>query len=98
MQIESIKLSPVGSRILDKQPSGVEGEKPFGQFLSQAINDVNKLQKSAEAASIDLAAGKIQDIAQVAIVQGKADLALQLTMQVRNKVVDAYQEIMRMSV
>jgi flagellar hook-basal body complex protein FliE len=97
MQIESIKLSPIGSRIVDQQ-TPASGEKPFGEFLSDAIKDVNGLQKNAEAASVDLAAGKIQDVAQVAIAQGKADLALQLTLQVRNKVVEAYQEIMRMPV
>lgn len=98
MQIESIKLSPIGSRIVDQQLPAASGEKTFGQFLTDAIKDVNSLQKGAEQASIDLAAGKIQDIAQVAIAQGKADLALQLTLQVRNKVVDAYQEVMRMTV
>lgn len=98
MQIEAIKLSPIGSRIIDQHTPNVSGEKSFGQFFSDAIKDVNTLQKSAETASVDLAAGKIQDVAQVTIAQSKADLALQLTMQVRNKVVDAYQEIMRMSV
>ncbi|MCE5284793.1 MAG: flagellar hook-basal body complex protein FliE [Pelosinus sp.] len=98
MQIESIKLSPIGSRIIDQHTPNVSGDKTFGQFLSDAVKDVNSLQKSAETASVDLAAGKIQDIAQVAIAQSKADVALQLTLQVRNKVVDAYQEIMRISV
>lgn len=98
MQIDPIKLSPIGSRIIDKVTPSIDGEKSFGQFLSNAIKDVNTLQKNAETASIDLAAGKIQDVAQVAIAQEKANVALQLTLQVRNKVVEAYQEIMRISV
>lgn len=70
----------------------------FGKILAEALSDVNKLQKNAEKASVDLAAGKLQDISQVTIATEKASIALQLTMQVRNKVVDAYQEIMRMQV
>jgi flagellar hook-basal body complex protein FliE len=98
MRIESIKLSPIGSRIIDNQIPVANGDKSFGQFLSEAIKDVNDLQKSAQQASTDLAAGKIQDVAQVAIAGEKAGIALQLTLQVRNKVLDAYQEVMRMSV
>ena len=45
-----------------------------------------------------LAAGELEDISQAVVASEKADIALQLTLQVRNKVVDAYQEIMRMQV
>ena len=48
--------------------------------------------------SAKLATGKIEDISQVTIAAEKASIALQLTMQVRNKVMDAYQEVMRMQV
>lgn len=72
--------------------------KSFGAVLHDALNGVNTLQKQAEQASIDLAAGRVDDVAQVAIATEKASLALQLTIQVRNKVLDAYQEVMRMQV
>jgi flagellar hook-basal body complex protein FliE len=70
----------------------------FGQLLTNALSDVNKVQLDAKQASIDLAAGKIQDVSEAVIATEKASIALQLTMQVRNKVIDAYQEIMRMQV
>ena len=70
----------------------------FGQLLTNALGDVNKVQLDAKQASIDLAAGKIQDVSEAVIATEKASIALQLTMQVRNKVIDAYQEIMRMQV
>ena len=73
-------------------------EKTFGQMLSEVLNDVNDLQNTAEKASYNLAAGNIQDISEVTVATEKARLALQLTMQVRSKVIDAYQEIMRMQV
>jgi flagellar hook-basal body complex protein FliE len=86
-------------------PSGVSGttttipaEKSFGQFLTDALDNVNDLQQQAEQASADLAAGKINDISQVVIAGEKASVALQLTIQVRNKVLESYQEMMRMQV
>jgi len=79
-------------------PQIEEGKKNFGEFLTEALGEVNSLQQNAAKASFDLAAGNLQDISQVTIAAEKATIAMQLTMQVRNKVVDAYQEIMRMQV
>lgn len=99
MRIEPLKLMPVNAQTTKTDVVGASSvDKPFGQFLSEAINDVNTLQNNAEKASMDLAAGKIQDVSQAVIAAEKASIALQLTMQVRNKVVDAYQEVMRMQV
>nr|WP_312889785.1 flagellar hook-basal body complex protein FliE [Pelorhabdus rhamnosifermentans] len=83
-----------------KAPSSSKSETgvTFGQLLSNALGDVNKLQLDANQASVNLATGKVQDISEAVIATEKASMALQLTMQVRNKVIDAYQEIMRMQV
>lgn len=99
MRIEALKLTPVNSSMVEKvTPQIEEGKKNFGEFLTEALGEVNSLQQDAAKASFDLAAGKLQDISQVTIAAEKATIAMQLTMQVRNKVVDAYQEIMRMQV
>ncbi|AJQ27312.1 MULTISPECIES: flagellar hook-basal body complex protein FliE [Pelosinus] len=99
MRIEALKLTPVNSNMVEKvTPQIEEGKKNFGEFLTEALGEVNSLQQDAAKASFDLAAGKLQDISQVTIAAEKATIAMQLTMQVRNKVVDAYQEIMRMQV
>lgn len=99
MRIDPIKLTPVTfSGGLDKSSEVTESGKPFSEFFSEALNNVNELQSNAKEASIKLAAGQIEDISEVMIASEKASVALQLTMQVRNKVVDAYQEVMRMQV
>lgn len=99
MQIEALKLAPItGGKMIETPASAIQPEKTFGEFLSDALNSVNQLQNQASQASMNLAAGKIQDIAEVTIAAEKASVALQLTMQVRNKVVEAYQEVMRMQV
>lgn len=85
-------------------PSGGSGavkssaEKSFGQFLTDALDNVNDLQKKADQTSADLATGRIDDISQVVIAAEKAAVALQLTIQVRNKMLESYQEMMRMQV
>lgn len=70
----------------------------FGQFLSDALNQVDNLQKEADAASVGLATGQIQDVHTVMIALQKANLALSLTVETRNKLIDAYSEIMRMQI
>jgi flagellar hook-basal body complex protein FliE len=72
--------------------------KEFGQFLQEALTKVETAQQDAAAAAQKLATGEIRDVAEVTIASEKATLALQLTVQVRNKVLEAYQEIMRMPV
>lgn len=99
MRIEALKLIPVVSKDIGQISSPIEsGNKNFGEFLTQALGEVNKLQNDSAQATFDLAAGKLQDVSQVTIAAEKATIAMQLTMQVRNKMIDAYQEVMRMQV
>ena len=70
----------------------------FNETLKASINKVNKLQQEADKAVQDLVTGETKDIHQTMIALKKADVSLQLMIQVRNKIVDAYQEIMRMAV
>ena len=85
------------------QPAGVQGTgnvmESFGQLLSQALKDVNATHQVADTDAARLAAGDDSvDIHQVMIGMEKANVSLGLTLQVRNKLVEAYQEVMRMQV
>lgn len=70
----------------------------FLDTLSQSLNKVNDLQKEADKAIEDFVAGETRNIHETMIAVNKADLAFRLTMQVRNKIVEAYQEVLRMQV
>ena len=70
----------------------------FEDFLQDALNKVNDLQLQSDKLTNDFAAGKTDNIHQVMIAAEKADLALQFTMQIRNKILDAYNEIMRIQI
>ncbi|MEY4615868.1 MAG: hypothetical protein RJB66_828 [Pseudomonadota bacterium] len=80
---------------LGSQP--VDG-KSFGDTLKDAIQEVNQLQKVSDKKMQDLATGKTDNIPDVMIAAEKADIALKLMVQVRSKIIDAYQEIMKMQV
>jgi flagellar hook-basal body complex protein FliE len=78
--------------------SGKTSGKSFADTLSEAIGNVNQLQKASDKGMQDLATGRTDNIAEVMIASEKADIALKLMVQVRNKIIDAYQEVMKMQV
>lgn len=96
--LSAIKPIQVGEKTNNSQGTPDSSGVSFGDFLQNAISEVNNLQKTSEAANIQLAAGENIDLHTVMIAGEKANLALQLTVQVRNKVIEAYQEVMRMQV
>ncbi|MGQ9856396.1 MAG: flagellar hook-basal body complex protein FliE [Fervidobacterium sp.] len=68
----------------------------FGKILSDALKSVNDQQKNVEKLSDDFAAGKVSNIHELIVEAEKASISLRLTVEVRNRIVDAYREIMRM--
>ena len=78
--------------------SGAAAAKSFGKVLEQQIEQVNTLQAQADKLAQDLASGKLEDLHTVMVAMSKASLALEYTIQVRNKVIEAYQELMRTQV
>jgi flagellar hook-basal body complex protein FliE len=75
------------------QPAGAA----FGKLLSEAIQQVNDVEKTSQG-ELQKYLGNESDLHSVMIALEKADLSFQLMMQVRNKIVQAYQEIMRSQV
>lgn len=70
----------------------------FRDLLIKNIDEVNKLQQDAAQAAEDLATGKRADIEGVLLATAKADTALKAVQAVRNKMVEAYQEVSRMPI
>jgi flagellar hook-basal body complex protein FliE len=81
-----------------QKTDGDASSADFGQVLSDAMNDVNKAQVESNEQIQRMLSGDIQDVHTAMIAVQKADLSFQMMMQVRNKLIDAYQEIMRMQV
>lgn len=70
----------------------------FEDVLKTFITDVNDLQSVAKESIEKLASGEINDVHQVMVAVEKAGVAFDLMMEIRNKMLEAYQEIMRMQV
>lgn len=100
MEIAALGMTPVKmsaeSHLGETQPQ--EETKSFGSYLKDALAETNALQLKSDHENALLAAGQIQDVSQIVVAAQKADIALQLTLQLRNRAVSAYQEIMRMQV
>jgi len=103
---DPLGLVPSSSAVGGSEPSSPApprgpdgGSAPsFKDVLMQNIEQVNRLQQVAEMAIEDLAAGRRDDAASVMIAKQKADIAFQMLMQVRNKMVSAYEEVKQMRV
>lgn len=85
----------VGNTISNKNENVVQS---FSDYLKNAIKQVDELEKQSRAVAEDFAAGKTDNIHEVMIAAQKADIAIQFTLQIRNKILDAYNEIMRMQI
>jgi flagellar hook-basal body complex protein FliE len=91
-------LEPLDGSSLDSAAKTKTTQNPesFGNMLVRSLNDVNQLKLEADEAVTNLAAGKQKDIHATMIALEKADVAFQLLMQVRNKIISAYETVMRM--
>lgn len=81
-----------------QKATSYEAQQSFGQFFKEAINDVNRKQNESDLMTQKLVLGGNVELHDVMIAAQKASIALNATMEVRNKVVEAYQEIIRMPV
>ena len=72
-----------------------DGITPFKELLENSIQRVNEMQKAAEQASV---AGNAQNFSDVMTSVRKAEIAFEQLPEIRNKLVDAYQEVMRMQI
>ena len=75
-----------------------EGAPSFEESLEAGLRKVNDLQMKAEGAMQDMATGNVDDISEVAAAVSEADLALRFAVQVRDKLLDAYNQLVKISV
>ena len=76
--------------------SASSGTGGFAEAFTSAMNQVESDQQAAKTAATDLLAGGKGDIHNVALASQRAELSMELFQQVRNKFVQAYQEVMKM--
>ena len=100
--MESININPIISDLplsLGSKPSIAQDEKTrFGALLKDAISTVNNLQQQSDLEIRKIMTGESEELHTAVVAMERADVSFQMMMQVRNKIVQAYQEVMRMSV
>lgn len=100
--IEGISLVSQKDNVSQTKPvapvSGVDLSKQFSDMLHAALNQTNEQKAITDHLSTQFVTGELSDIHKLMIETEKAAIGLELTVQVRNKVIEAYQEIMRMQI
>lgn len=94
VSLKSHLLNPAQPRT----PQAQQISDKFAQALKNSIAEVNQAQLTADRAAEDIAAGQTRNLHEAMIRLEEADISLRMMVQVRNKAVEAYQEIMRMQV
>ncbi len=99
MAIQSISsINNIMTTTPVKTVNETNGTIDFKELLMEALQNVNSLEQEASKMTEDFIAGKTDNIHSVMISAEKASVSLDFVMEVRNKVLEAYQEIMRMQV
>jgi len=89
--------TPIAVPALAMKPSNKIVEAPgFAEHLKGSVMSANALQKQSETAQLELATGRSGNIHETLIAMNKASVSFEMVKTVRNKVITAYQEIMRM--
>ena len=101
--LSSLRILPAGTEAAALKSAGEglnpgsgDGTSPFLDVLHGALDDMQQLQGEAQSKVAGVLEGNGTDVHSALIAVEKADLSFQLMMQVRNKIVSAYQEISRM--
>ena len=95
MSVISGLTSPAAS-VLTGGAVSISPQVNFSDVLTSAVNQVESSQNTAQSAAMDLLANGTGDVHSVALAAQRAELSLEMFQQVRNKFVQAYQEIMKM--
>ena len=82
----------------ESAPAAEAAQGGFSNAMVEGIKDVDAQVKRADGLVEDLVTGKVRDFHEVAAALKQSELSLKFALEVRNKFIDAYREIMRMSV
>jgi flagellar hook-basal body complex protein FliE len=91
-------IGSIGANPIAPADAGQKSSGGFGSVLSDAMNQVGAMHQDSAQSVERFLAGEGDDLHKTILATQRAELAMELFLQVRNKVVQAYQEVMRMQV
>jgi flagellar hook-basal body complex protein FliE len=89
-------ISPSTGSVQQADPGTSSEQVSFGKWLNQSMEKVDKFQQEADVAAEKLITGENKDIHGTMIAMQKASISMSLMLEVRNKIINAYEEIKRM--
>ncbi len=93
-----MKVNPLGLSTYQALEGNKAKPKKFFEVLLDKVKEVDAKEKEAEKAIIDLLSGKEVDLIELSMKVSQADVSMKLLLRLRNKALEAYQEIMRMQI
>lgn len=96
--IQAGQVGALGKSAQQSAPASAPDGASFKDMLLNSLNEVNRLQQEAAAGVDQLATGQTDDVANVFSAVRKADIAFSMLMEMRNKMIEAYQELQQMRV
>ncbi len=94
----TLEVRPTSSASMPSAPLGAQDVKSFREVLTETISEVQRLQTEADTTIKQIVSGELEDVSEAMIAIERADVSFQTMMTVRNKVMTAYEEIMRMQI
>lgn len=98
MNINAINPSLELLKSASQEPAVDNSRESFGAYLKNSFNEVNQMLATSDKKAAELSVGKSENLHDAMISFEKADTAFKLLVQVRNRAIEAYHEIMRMQV
>lgn len=100
--MNDLTLSKLQSLLPPAEPTGQQNPQPsaspFSDYMKRSLEEVNQKMLASDQAIDDLVTGRNQDIHNTMIAMKKAEISFDLVLQIRNKLISAYDEIRRMSI
>lgn len=98
LQLESSSAVESPLKLKDAAGGDDAATSSFLQYLKEGLASVNQTQQDSDKAVREMMAGSTKNIHEAMLFLEKADMTYKMAMQVRNKIIDAYREVMRMQV
>ena len=96
--MEISRITPDGPLPLPHGSGQAPDQLSFKEMVGRYLQEVNGLEEAASKSVLELASGETESLHQVVAAISEADLSFRLMMQIRNKLLEAYQQIIRMQV
>jgi flagellar hook-basal body complex protein FliE len=97
LRITPAAIAPITPPRLEG-PARADGAGGFVEALGRALGEVNAQQLASDDTAAAVAAGKPVDMSAAVVTMEKANITFQFALQIRNKLLEAYQDVMRLSV